>query len=241
MSGVHMFLKDGHVRVTWRDGYGTERDDGLVLSRHALASQIDFINANRIECIDIALGDPRSIVDQAYRESRLRQLQAEDTPSEPSYDVDLRPLLACPQLVQLTLSGNLLGSDVLASLPNLRTLNLDNTLCKQQIDLSLLSLDTLYLQKPSRNIQGIGQILSLRQLAIWNYHPKSRNLTELQNLTNLQTLKLIQPRIDSLDGIEFMCALDTLEVYLARTLKDITALDRCSHMIAYFTDPNHAG
>lgn len=231
---MEMYLRDGHVYTTWGNPL---RDDGLVVSRHDLASKIGYINAHNIAYVDVFTGDPRMIVDRAFREARLQELQSTgSTESASDYLTDIAPLRNCPQLTQLSLCGDLTGSEVLAELPNLRCLSLDNTLGKHKVDLSPLSLHTLYIQKPGHNVCGYEQIISLRELAIWNYQPKFRDLSGLGSLIHLEHLRLIQPRIHALDGVEFLPSLASLEVSYTRTLTDASALQRCAHPIEVSMD-----
>lgn len=230
---MQMYLRDGHVYTTWGNSL---RDNGLVVSRHDLASEISYINAHGIAYVDVFTGDPRVIVDPTFREARLQMLQnAEDTEIA-DYLTDVSPLRDCPQLTQLSLSGDLTGAEVLAALPNLRCLSLDNTLGKHSVDLSRLSLHTLYLQKPGRNVHGYEQIGSLRELVIWNYQPRSRDLSGLSSLIHLERLRLIQPRISNLDGVELLPSLARLEVSNARTLTDASALQRFPRPIEVMMD-----
>lgn len=235
-----MYLRDGRVRTTWRFGDMPERDDGLAVSRHDLAASISFINSNHIEHLEITLGDPRLFVDPAFFEEHRKRVMNGEVQPAADHDVNLAPLQACPQLVSLVLEGNLLQSDTLESLPLLRCLSLDNTAGKSRVELSRLPLHTLYVQKPGRNVCGFEQITTLTELAVWNYQPRSRSLTGLSALTSLHRLKLIQPRIESLDGAECLPELRQIEVYHARRLTDTTAIARCSNPVMLYTDPNHA-
>lgn len=230
---MEMYLRDGHVYTTWGN---PSRDDGLVVSRHDLASEIGYINAHGIVYVDVFTGDPRVIVDPSFREMRLQALQGteESTPSD--YRTDVAPLRNCPQLQQLSLSGDLINSGVLGELSELRSLSLDNRLGRHAVDLSALSLHTLYLQKPGRNVSGFEKIVSLRELVIWNYQPRSRDLSELSKLFRLEHLRLIQPRINSIDGVEHLPSLKKLEVSYSRTLSDASALRRCSRSIEILMD-----
>ena len=235
-----MYMKDGRVRATWRFGDSPERDDGLVVSRHELAATIPFINAHHIEHLEITLGDPRLFVDPAFFEAhRQRVLNGEVRPASDD-NVDLSPLRDCPQLVSIVLDGNLMHSDALAELPSLRCLSLDNTIGKSVVDVRRLPIQTLYVQKPGRNVRGFEQIKTLTELAIWNYQPKSRDLIGLTALESLRSLKLIRPRIESLNGAELLPALRQLEVYHARLLMDTSARERCPNPVVLHTDPNHA-
>jgi len=110
-------------------------------------------------------------------------------------------------------------------------LSIDNSLGKHPVDLSSLTLQSLYIQKPGRNVRGFEQISPLQELAIWNYQPGSRDLTELHRLTRLRTLRLIRPRIDTLAGIEHLPSLKTLEISYTRTLTDASAVHRCPNAV----------
>ena len=87
-------------------------------------------------------------------------------------------------------------------------------------------MEELWVFKYGKNILGIHECVGLKKLKIWNYAPNLRNLMEMNKLQNLEKMELIQPRIDTLDGIEYLSRLNSLEVYYSRTLKDITALEK---------------
>lgn len=236
-----MYLENERVRATWRYADMAERDDSLVVSRHHLAAKVPFINSNHIEHLEITLGDPRLFVDPAFFEAHRQRVMNGEVQAATDHDVDLSPLRACPQLISIVLEGNLLHGDVLAELPSLRCLSLDNTFGKAVVDVSRLPLNTLYVQKPGRNVRGFEQIEGLSELAIWGYQPKSRDLIGLAALKSLQNLKLIRPRIESLNGVELLPALRQLQVYHARPLTDTSALERCPNPVELHTDPNHVG
>ena len=235
-----MYIKDNHVYapIVSRDEYfqGTEM---LVVSRYALASEIPYIMKNGIMRLDISLGNPRLYCDKEYWEKALAEAaQRKDFDEEPNYDTDISPLRECPQLDYLCLCGNIVHSEIIKELSLLRSLSIDNTLGKNKVDLSgLQHLDSLYIQKPGRNVIGFEQLSTLREVRIWNYTPKCRNLTDLVHLKNLELLDLIQPRIDTLDGIEQLPALKRLDIYRSRTLKDISALDKCQHQFEFVCEP----
>lgn len=129
-----MYLENERVRATWRYADMAERDDGLVVSRHDLAATVPFINSNHIEHLEITLGDPRLFVDPAFFEAHRQRVMNGEVQAATDHDVDLSPLRACPQLVSIVLEGNLLHGDVLAELPSLRCLSLDNTIGKAVVD-----------------------------------------------------------------------------------------------------------
>lgn len=53
----------------------------------------------------------------------------------------------------------------------------------------------------------------------------------MSRLRSLQYLELIQPRIDSLDGIEQLPMLEQLKVYYARALSDISAISKSPSLV----------
>lgn len=230
---IRMFLHDEHVYLTWGEA---PREDGLVVSRHELAGEVGYINAHGIHALEITTGNPRIYVDQAFRETLLAQVQTDTAEPADDYLTDLTPLRHCPQLVWLSLEGDLIGSEVLADLPALRMLSIDNSLGKHPVNLSCLMLQSLYIQKPGRNVRGFEQITPLQELAIWNYQPGSRDLTELHRLTRLRTLRLIRPRIDTLAGVERLPALETLKISYTRTLTDASAIHRCPNAVKLVLD-----
>ncbi len=227
---INMFLHDDHVYLKWGD---PPREDGLAVSRHDLAAEIGYINSHGIHALEVTTGDPRIFVDRAFLEAQLAQAAA-----EPASDhlTDLTPLRECPQLLRLSLEGDLVNSEVLAELPALCSLSIDNSLGKHPVDLANLPLETLYLQKPGRNVHGFEQISTLQELAIWNYQPKSRDLTELHRLTSLRTLRLIRPRITTLAGVEILSSLEMLEVSYTRTLTDASSIHRCQQPVRLILD-----
>jgi len=145
--------------------------------------------------------------------------------------VDLLPLRECKQIETLNLDGNLVSSEVLEELPQLKKLAIDNESNKNPVRLDRLrSLEFLSILKYGKNIIGLSECVDLKTLWLWNYGPKTRNLQELARFQKLEELQLVRPRIDTLDGIEELSALRSFEVYYSRTLSDISALDRCRNI-----------
>lgn len=233
-----MYLKDNHVYADYL-GFDdlSRQQEGLVVSRHSLSEEISYINENQIQLLDITLGDPMLFVDKEYSMQVIAESTDQVADRVFNYDVDISPLRKCSQVKSLALCGNIVHSETLQELPLLRCLSIDNTLGKCKIDLSKVQqLHTLLIQKPGRNVIGFEHIGNLRTLRIWNYTPKSRGLTELLTLENLETLELIQPRIDTLEGIEQFPVLSRLEVFRSRTLKDVSALKRCTRHLEFVCD-----
>ena len=210
----------------------------LVVSRHALASEIPYIMKNKITRLCITLDNPKIYCDTEYWEKFYAETSQKKDDEIPNYDTDISPLRECAQIDDLSLCGNIVHSETLKELPLLRSLSIDNTRGKNKVDISgLQHLHTLFIQKPDSNVIGFEQLSTLRKLRIWHYTPKYRNLTDLIHLKNLELLDLIQPRIDTLDGIEQLPALKRLDIYRSRTLKDISALDKCQHQFEFVCEP----
>ncbi len=181
----------------------------------------DFITRERITDVSVETMDPVAL----YRWSETHDEQVFRRMNDDR--VDLSPMAKCPHIVKLNLEGNLVNSDVLKQIKGLRSLSIDNEGRKNPVDLSGMdSLETLYITKPAKNICGIFACTGLREVRFWKYAPKSRDLSEFAPLKNVENLCLIQPRIDTLNGIEALTALKNFEVWYSRTLCDISALDR---------------
>ena len=75
-------------------------------------------------------------------------------------------------------------------------------------------------------IKNIGKAINLERLYIWSY--KAADLSEFKELIKLKDFMLVRPSIKSLDGIESMKELETIDISYARSLKDVSALHRLS-------------
>lgn len=189
-----------------------------------LQKSVPYIIEHRISSISIDLVDPVALHEACrLNDSSIlfkgRKLE--------SVDIDLSCMRDCRQIVELSLKGNILHGEVLESFPMLHTLYIDNEYGKEKLHLENLSaLRELWITKYRQNIVGLPELNQLQIMYMWNYMPKSRNLSELSGLRSLQYLELIQPRIDSLDGIEQLPMLEQLKVYYARSLSDISAIGK---------------
>lgn len=185
-----------------------------------LKAMIPYIIEEQITEVAVWTMDPAALYQWSvtHEETEFRKMK--------DSNVDISPLALCPQIEWLALEGDLVNSDVLEKLPKLRSLSIDNDRRKNPVRLDgLRSLHTLWLTKPGKNIIGLSECTGLKELRIWNYAPKLRDLSELSQMKNLESLCLIQPRIDSVNGIERLAALKNFEIYYSRTLKDIAALE----------------
>lgn len=212
---------DGRVFVIGDDG-----SKQLRIFAADLAEEVNYIIENGIAKVSIEMMDPVAL--HRWREWRITGGDAPEFRKMPSAEVDLSPLRKCRLIETLHLEGNLINSEVLVELPRLHTLSIDNESRTNPVRLDILPvLRKLWITKYDKNIIGLQDCIGLDELRLWNYAPKCRNLKELEQLKNLTELVLIQPRIDTLEGIEQLSELRSFEVYYSRTLKDVSALENC--------------
>lgn len=144
--------------------------------------------------------------------------------------LDLAALFAYPDIQKLGIYTDfcldgVLNTDTLYRLPKLQQLTISGQTGRFALDLAKLpQLGSLSLDKYSPSIANIGQATGLHTLLLWAY-PRA-DLTELANLHRLRDLRLYHAKIQSLDGLENLTALDYLDIAYAKNLRDISALDR---------------
>ncbi len=64
--------------------------------------------------------------------------------------------------------------------------------------------------------------IDLNKLILWKYNPKSKTLAEISNIRNLSELELNQSNINSLDGVEKLKNLKSIEMHYCSKLEDIS-------------------
>lgn len=135
-----------------------------------------------------------------------------------------------PQIPSLTISdgldiGEYRNIDVLYALDCLEQLSLGKTSgAALNIDISKIANIRDLRCDYTLKINNIGQALNLERLYIWSY--KAADLSEFKELSKLKDFMLVRPSIKSLDGIEAMTELETIDISYARSLKDVSALHR---------------
>ncbi|WBW97206.1 hypothetical protein [Oceanirhabdus sp. W0125-5] len=113
--------------------------------------------------------------------------------------------------------------DGLKHLKNLKELILSNLNTK--VDLSNnIFLETLSIDL-DKKIVGLEKLSSLKKFKIWKYKPKSRNLTELSNLSSIEELTVTQSTITSLKGCGKFKNLKKLELNYINKLEFIDQLE----------------
>ena len=217
-------IRDGYIFSDF--GYGLEHMHVFVCD---LQEAVPYILEHHIKSVFIELVDPVALHESCRLNDSLLLLNAR---KPESVDIDLSCMKDCREIVELRLEGNILHGEVLESFPMLHALHIHNEYGKEKLHLENLSaLRELWITKYRNNIVGLPELNQLQKMYMWNYMPKSRNLSELSGLRSLQYLELIQPRIDSLDGIEQLPKLEQLKVYYARALSDISAISKSPSLV----------
>lgn len=210
------------------DGHAFVIDDGyreLRIFARDVEAEIPYILEENITTLSVDTLDPIALYKWKRHGEQVEFRSMEGNP------VNLFPLRCCKQIETLNLDGNLVGLEVLEELPRLKSLSIDNEFNKNPVMVDRLrSLEFLSILKYGKNIVGLSECVGLKELWLWNYAPKSRNLLELTKLQRLEKIQLVRPRIDTLEGIEALSALKSFEVYYSRTLRDVSALDRCPNL-----------
>lgn len=131
-------------------------------------------------------------------------------------------LSECPD-IEIVHTGNEYLKDVsgLYQLKNLKSLSLNDIKPSLEIDFGRISsLEVFWGQLPPK-AKGVGALQNLKEMRLWSYKPKSKNLEPLSLLKNLKSLELIQSNITSLKGAEGLESLETLGLYYLRSFSSL--------------------
>lgn len=140
--------------------------------------------------------------------------------------LDFSEILAYPDVPSISIEDNFKihkveNLEAMCQLPSLAVLQLGQPLA---LDCSAFpALGDLRFNY-SRKIKNVGRALNLERLYIWSY--KGVDLSEFKGLVRLKDFMLVRPSIKSLDGIEVMTALETIDISYASKLEDVSALHR---------------
>lgn len=192
-----MFLfKSGNVKIHKETKYSQE--ETVYINDRYLDECIEYINKHRVKSLDIT--------NEYYKKE------------------DINFLLQCNHIEYLSIDGGYL-KDIsgIYFLENLKGFGI----LSANIEINLGNLSTLETLTLSWNkkLKNIHQLSNLKELYIWNYNPKSKNLEEFKDLKSLERLHLTQCRIESLQGVEHINKLNSLEIAYLRTLKSLTGLE----------------
>ena len=190
-----------------------------------------FYNKN-INCIEVQPAFIRTAMRQAKRYRCGIRILSRPTvvinpPPAPKHAVvDFADLAAYPELPHLQIGHDLESPEFINTDALYRFEQLDTMVIGQPIDIDLSQLPALKDLRLDyhKKIRNIGQCTRLERLYLWSY--KGKDLTEFQNLTRLKDLLLVRSSVCTLNGIENLTALETIDISYARSLNDISALHR---------------
>ena len=190
-----------------------------------------FYNKN-INCIEVQPAFIRTAMRQAKRyrcgiRILSRPTVAINPPPAPKHAVvDFTDLAAYPELPHLQIEHDLESPEFINTDALYRFEQLDTLVIAQPIDIDLSQLPALKDLRMDYNkkIRNTGQCTRLERLYLWSY--KGKDLTEFQNLIRLKDLLLVRPSVCTLNGIENLTALETIDISYARSLNDVSALHR---------------
>jgi len=191
-----LFLfKSGNVKIHKETKYSQE--ETVYINDKYLDECIEYINKHRVKFLNIT--------NEYYKRE------------------DINFLLQCNHIEYLSIDGGYL-KDIsgIYFLENLKGLGILSANIEVNLG-NLSTLETLTLSW-NKNFKNIHQLSNLKDLYIWNYNPKSKNLEEFKDFKSLERLHLTQCRIESLQGIEYINTLNSLEIAYLRTLKSLKGL-----------------
>jgi len=143
------------------------------------------------------------------------------------FTIDLKNLSKITFLKELYISGGLyINGDTLEELTQLEHLFIFlNENNKTNMDLSKLKrLKFLNIQNYINNITGFEELENLETLILAKYQPKSRDFT-MMNLPSLSNLELVQPKIETLSGLNKLKNIKCLTLIRSTTLKSIREIN----------------
>ena len=177
---------------------------------HTEEEYVEYINRNRIESAKIEVSDLaflRRCPSLKYLCISLRRDATEDFDYSPLYDLPEVRAVSC-QNVADDFSGYPIDYPLV---------EIDYAKIHGLLDLSV---------QPNKKTLNIEKIDTLRSLYIVSYKSKTKNLQTLFSSRNLQQLIMVMGNQKSLDGIEKSEKLQILYLYYARSLQDISALEK---------------
>lgn len=180
--------------------------DYLSIESDRIDACIDYFNANNLYGISVTRH-------RGYKESNVDFL---------SKMQGVRGLVVSEEIDEL---------EAINSLRSLEDLTLEKS--KKPIDFKLLPNLHTYRGKWTPKVASISESTSIKELALWGYRSKTKNLLELAGLAQLEELELVSSQIESLDGIEQLSNVSKLAL---RSLSKLTDIGALSALNAQLTD-----
>lgn len=140
-------------------------------------------------------------------------------------DVDF--LQKCNSIERINITSSAIENySGLSHLHRLKELSLNEP--KGKVDLgNHMDLKSLSVEF-NKNIVGIEQLKKLEKLSLYNYKPKSKNLSEISELKAVQELEIIKSSINSLNGSGNLLNLERLKLGYLNQLSFIDELEKIS-------------
>jgi protein phosphatase 1 regulatory subunit 7 len=205
------------------DGFKFSRDHSIQIESDRIEEYVNYIKSNKIKSIDVRLEHYKRKEDINFvKDCPDIEQMAFTTPLIKDYS----PLYALKHLKVLFVSiskvrvGN---PKVTVGYPNVK------------IDLAQIpSLEFLSVER-SINIINLDKCVKLKTLAMGFYNPKSNNLAELSNLSNLQNFSIYRSQITSFNGLGKLNNLAYLFIYSLPRLQNIDELEKISDHLQVLT------
>ncbi|SDB82352.1 hypothetical protein [Shouchella lonarensis] len=144
----------------------------------------------------------------------------------------IRFLAECPSVKEVFVSSDKITDYTpLYELPSLKHLTIDG-MVKIPLALDRLILESLSITW-SNKISGLERMKNLTSLALYKYHPKSRDLEMLSSLSQLKEITITESRIESLSGLQSADHLERLELINLRGLTSLSSSGNMSQKLSY--------
>ena len=170
----------------------------IILESNTLKECISYIKENEIKSI--------SISGMNYKENNVDFL---------SEIIDIEKLSIKSPFIK-SFNG-------LSKLKKLNELNLGDV--ESEINLEKNSSIERLTVVMNKNVLGLNQLKNLKELRMWKYAPKSKDLKELSSLEAIEELEIYQSPIKSLYGCGKLKKLKRLELYYMSKLEYIDEID----------------
>jgi hypothetical protein len=123
-------------------------------------------------------------------------------------------------------------------LSDLEFLSYENYIKDQVLDLSnFKNIKTCYLDLSSK-VRGLNTLSEVKDIRLFHYTVKEKDLTGLNNLKQLESLYISMSNIESLVGIQEFKKLRSIEFYYFRNLIHIQAVANLSNTLEFLTFGN---
>lgn len=134
-------------------------------------------------------------------------------------------LQECNFLEKLSItSSSIENYDGLSYLQSLEDLILEEP--KGKVDLTCHTALKRLAADYNKNIIGMEQLKGLKELSLWHYKPKSRDLSGISGLDSIKELEIIQSNINSLNGCGSLLKLERLKFAYLSQFRYIDELEK---------------